>query len=687
MSDLQQEYLNLSEDIVIGSTADGIPKVEEFFKIFSQLAAENGDCPDLTYAPILSGSGYRIDGYAFDIPTDIDGASGDLYLSICLYFQGGTLPIINASDVQKALSEVEKFLKLALSNKPLEELEESSYDFRLAMLIRSHINQIARVRVLVLTNAHLKMRKKFLDSSAINGLELLTNVLDIERYEKIASTGFDPVEIDLANDFSGGLSCIQASNNAAGYKSYLFAIPGSLLADIFKTYGNRLLEQNVRTYLQARTDVNKGILKTISDEPSMFFAYNNGLTATASAVNTSTAPDGSVLINYIKDFQIVNGGQTTASILYARDGLKYNLTEVFAQVKLSVVDEAKLGEIVPKISEYANTQNKVSKADLESNSAAQIKIERLSKEVNTPQRPGALYATKWFYERSRGQYRNLFAYKTQSQRNKLEAEFPKNQLIEKTDLAKFEFSFDGKPHIVSMGSQNCFSRYITGYLKLLNEADLNEVWYKCVVAKGILFRQLDKAIAQSEWYKNDKGLKAQTLTYTIAACAQSFRDQGHQIDLLRIWKEQEVPLTLLSWALDQASIVHKILNSPPGTVKNPAEFCKKEFCWSLHVRGRIAVPTNDILEFGVPLDIFAEEQINGRKSARRDGDIDFEIILAKLVPRAREIRSMAEERRLISTNNTRALEKLESGRLSFTKSEKNSMKNLFDRLGIDFSSF
>ena len=683
MNNLEEEYANLAEDIVLGSAADGVPKVEEFFKVFSQLAAENGDCPDLNYSPILSGNGYRVDGYAFDIPEDTEGASGDLYLGVCAFFQDEKLPTINASDVEKVVSGVARFLKLALSSKSLDDLEESSDDYKLAMLIRLYVKQIARIRVLVFSNAHLKIRKKVFESFEINNLKVHTNTFDIERYVKISYTGFDPVEIDLVNDFSGGVSCIQASSNAVGYKSYLFAIHGPILADIFANYGNRLLEQNVRTYLQARTDVNKGILKTILEEPSMFFAYNNGLTATASAVKTSNAPDGSLLIDYIKDFQIVNGGQTTASILYARDGLKYKLIDVFAQVKLSVVDESKLGEIVPKISEYANTQNKVSKADLESNSAFQIKIERLSKEVNVPQKVGALYATKWFYERSRGQYRNLFAYKTQSEKNKLEAEFPKTQLIEKTDLAKFELSFDGKPYYVSEGAQKCFSRYITGHLKQMNDTDLNEVWYKCVVAKGIIFRQLDKEIAASDWYKNDKGLKAQALTYTIAACAQAFRDKGYQIDLLRIWKEQDVPTFLMHWMLNQANTVHKILNAPPGIVKNPAEFSKKDFCWTSHVRGQVAEPTLAILEYGVPLDTFTEEQVGGRRDARRDNELDFEIRLAKLVPQAREIRGKAEAKRLISANNTRALEKLESGRLSFTKTDKNALKTLFERLGIE----
>jgi hypothetical protein len=194
---------------------------------------------------------------------------------------------------------------------------------------------------------------------------------------------------------------------------------------------------------------------------------------------------------------------------------------------------------------------------------------------------------------------------------------------------------------------------------------------------------LDKAIAQSEWYKNDKGLKAQALTYTIAACAQAYRDLGYQIDLLRIWREQDVPSPLLQWLLEQANKVHKILNAPPGAVKNPAEFSKKEFCWTLHVSGKVEIPNASLLEFGVKLEAFIEEKVAGRKDQRRDNELDFEIILAKLVPRAKEIKKMADAKRLISINNARALEKLESGKLNFSKSEKNSLKYLLDRLGIE----
>lgn len=681
MSSLEEEYTNLAQEISRCSSSDGVPKVEAFFNIYSELAAENGDCPDLEYSPILSGRGYRLDGYSFDIPEDTEGSSGDLYIAVCSYSQNDKLPVLNSKDIDKVVSKVEQFLKLSLSEKSLEELEEASPDFKLAMLIREAIKKIARVRVIVFTNAHLQVRKKIFEPKSLGKITVHTNVFDIDRYSRISSTGNDPVEVDFIGDFPSNIPCLQASGSSE-YKSYLFAIPATILADIFAEYGNRLLEQNVRTYLQAKTSVNKGILKTLRDEPSMFFAYNNGLTATASYVNISS--DG--CITHIKDFQIVNGGQTTASILYARDGgMKCDLLDVFAQVKLSVVDGSKIADIVPNISKYANTQNKVSVADLESNSAIQIKIERLSKEVVVPQKVGSLFASKWFYERARGQFKNLSLYKSASQRKKIEAEYPKSQLIEKTDLAKFELSFDGQPHFVSEGAQKCFNRYVTSSLKISSDSnDLNETWFKCAVAKGILFRNLDKRISLSEWYKNQKGLKSQTVTYTVAACAHSFRDIGLQIDLLRIWKEQDVPLNLSDWMLKQAEFVSGILSTPkPGENPNIAQLCKSEFFWTRYVKGKVSLLEKQIQEYGVPLMDFADELSHGKGEGRRNKDIDFEISLAKLVPKAAEIRLLAESRKLISENNNRALKKLEAGKIGFTKSEKNSLKTLLERLEIN----
>lgn len=687
MGDFEDTYRELSDEIAIGSIADGEFKGATFFQLFSQVAAENGDCPDLEYTPVLNpaGSGYRVDGYAIDIPDGAEESAGDLHLAVCLYCQDESLPVINARDIDVAVAQVERFLKAVTSDKVVEAMEESSPDYLLAMQIRQYQPRIARVRILVFTNALLKTRKKAFEARVLGSLPIQINVFDIERYQRISFSGADPVEIDFKEDFEGSVPCLPASMGNTGFSSYLFALHAPVLARIFAAYGNRLLEQNVRTYLQAKTSVNRGILKTIEESPSMFFAYNNGLTGTASSVTTERMPDGTLGISSIKDFQVVNGGQTTASMLYARDAMKCDLGEVYVQVKLSVVGEEKLGEIVPKISEYANTQNKVSLADLASNSAVQVRIERLSKEVTTPQRAGELHVSRWFYERARGQYKNLLSYKTAAQRKRTETEYPKSQVIVKTDLAKYELAFDGRPHHVAEGEQKCFQRYVSSVLAGYGDGlDLNEFWFKCAVAKAIIFRSLDREIARSDWYKAAKGLKAQTVAYTLAAAAQSFRACSLQIDLMRIWRDQAVPPSLMDWMLGWAERIHKVLNAPPGAVKNPSEFAKKEFCWTLHVLPLVKPVPEAMEEFGVSLLDLRADVDQGRREERKNRVLDFEIALAGLVPRSAEIRSLAQARQMLSENNSRALNKLQAGRLTFSKAEKNALKALLDRLGIDY---
>jgi len=685
MDDLQREYAALADEIRIGSVADHELQITEFFRIFSTIAAENGDTPDLDYCPILKAgpSGYRVDGYALDLPEGESGSAGDLYLAVCDFQTDTELAYINAKDVDRAVDGVERFFRAAADVNFLDSLEESSPAYQLAALIKVHHTRISRLRVVLLTNAKLRVRRNVFGTRTVGTATMYVNVLDLERYTKIASSGREPVEIDFETDFDTVIECLPASTGAEEYRSFLFAMPGTTLAKVFSAYGNRLLEQNVRTYLQARTNVNKGILRTIAEEPGMFFAYNNGITATASSVNTKRLPSGEFVITKIMDFQIVNGGQTTASLLYARDGQRRCLDHVHVQVKLSVVDDGKLEEVVPKISEYANTQNKVSLADLASNSPLQIKIERLSKEVSVPQRVGELAGGKWFYERARGQYKNLFAYKPAAERRKLEAHYPKEKLVTKTDLAKYELSFEGRPHHVSEGAQKCFNRYATTVLSKMGDGTgLNGLWFRRAMAKAILFNTLDSAIARAEWYKADRGYKAQIVTYTVAACADGFRAAGMQIDLDRIWKEQAVAGPLVRWMLEEGRSVARILKRPPESVRNITEFAKKEFCWTLSVRGKVGTPSASVRGYGTLL----EEYMDGaRQGAREEGlnqEVDFEVAIVQLMPRAGDLQEEAKERGFASDKNMSALRKLAAGRVELNKGERNALKLLLERLEI-----
>ena len=134
----------------------------------------------------------------------------------------------------------------------------------------------------------------------------------------------------------------------------------------------------------------------------MFFAYNNGITATAEEITIKDTKNGRAITS-LKNLQIVNGGQTTASCFYAREKEKAILTKAFVQVKLSVVKDEKLVEdIVPNISKYANTQNKVNKADFFANHEFHRRIEQFSMETIVPAAEGELPGTKWYYESKRG---------------------------------------------------------------------------------------------------------------------------------------------------------------------------------------------------------------------------------------------------------------------------------------------
>lgn len=683
MADLDVEYAELMSEIQVASLAKEELPITAFFDIFSTLAAENGDSPDLEYYPVLKeGSrGYRIDGASFD---ELEGDAGDLHLAVCIFRQEDGVPLLNAKDIDAAVDGVERYFRLIASHDFIESLEESSPAFEAAMHIRPYLWKIRRIRVLVLTNGHLRTRRSAFETRKVGDVDLAINVLDLDRYARIAAEGAEPVEFDFRETANSPIPCLPASTGTEDCTSYLFAIPGPTLAAIFAAFGNRLLEQNVRTFLQARTNVNKGILRTIEQEPGMFFAYNNGITATASAVETTALSSDGLAITRVKDFQIVNGGQTTASLLYARDALKLELSKVYIQVKLSVVEPELIAETVPRISEYANTQNKVSLSDLASNSPTQVRIERLSKEVKVPVRAGELAQTCWFYERARGQYKNLFAYKSRADRKALEIRYPKTQLVTKTELAKYDLSFEGRPYHVSEGAQKCFNRYVTSVLAPQGDGTaLNANWFQRAMAKALLFRELDSAVSRSQWYKADRGYKAQIVTYAIAASAQRFRMAGHQIDLDAIWNEQAVPPGLLAWMLEEAQRIADILKNPPDGVRNITEFAKKEFCWSTYVEPNLDSAPDGVLQYGVTLTQYADEERVANKDERKNRELDLDIALVGLMPQIPDIQSAAEAEGLASPKNMRALTKLAAGNLNLTAGERNALKLLLERLEID----
>lgn len=681
MSELQEAYEELRDDILLEAEAGGIFQQEAFFKLYAAAASEGGDSIDLEYAHCHQDGGrraYQIDGYGFDADR------GTMYLAVCDYREGTSIETLQNDRLTSLVKRLITFFDLSCSPEFINSLEETSDAFKAAYPIYSSREKIKRIRIILFSNARLATKRPPQVGEEIRGLAVVYSVLDAVRYfdiQRMFGTP-DPIEVDLEAIAGEPLACLTASTESEEYQSYLLAIPGYVLAEIYGLYGARLLEQNVRTYLQARTKVNKGILETIKNSPEMFFAYNNGLTATASAVDIKPLDDAQKGIAIIHDLQVVNGGQTTASILYAKDVLKLSLDRVHVQMKLSVVPPALMETVVPKISRYANTQNRISEADFFSSHPFHLQMERYSRNLTAPPQGGALTGDKWFYERARGQYRDGTAYATPAGKKKYLLEYPKEKLIEKTDLAKYILTFERKPHIVSKHAQKAFVSFAEEIAKSwkISPTQFNETWYRNACSMALVFRWTDKHVATSEWYKEDRGYKSQTVAYTLAWIAEHLDSKdGSSLNWTQIWNTQSVPEELQELISSLAPKIAAAIKTTPAHLRDVGEYCKVELCWQTIQALRFDVPElPDYLMLDT--DAARQEKKDSKSTAVLDREIDFDLLLHSLVPKAEVIRRTAERRNFLSPKADAALRKLSSGNLTLTRPDKNSLKLLVRRM-------
>ncbi|GHA33912.1 hypothetical protein GCM10007989_32680 [Devosia pacifica] len=681
MSELQEAFEELREDILLEAEARGVFQQEAFFELYAAAASDNGDTIDLEYAHSRQDGGrrpYQIDGHGFD------DDRGTLYLAVCDYRDGTDLEPLQNDRLTSALKRVTNFFENACSSAFINSLEETSPAFSAAYSIYSARDLIKRLRIILFSNARLATKRPPQLGEEVGGLPVVYSVLDATRYfdiQKSFSTP-EPIEVDVSTIAGGPIACLKASTEAEEHQSYLLAIPGSVLAEVYGLYGARLLEQNVRTYLQARTKVNKGILETIKKTPEMFFAYNNGLTATASAVDLETLEDGQLGIAAIHNLQIVNGGQTTASILYAKDVGKSSLERVHVQMKLSVVSPAVIEQVVPKISRFANTQNRISEADFFSSHPFHLQMERYSRTLTAPPQNGAMTGDKWFYERARGQYRDGTAYASAAGKKKYQLEYPKEKLIEKTDLAKYILSFERKPYIVSRGAQKAFVAFADETAKAWKSAptQFNETWYRNACAMALIFRWTDKHVASSDWYKDDRGYKSQTVAYTLSWIAEQIDRQGKvNLNWGQVWNTQSVPDELQDLIVSLAPQIAAAIRRTPANVRNVGEYCKFELCWQNIKAAEFNVPV--LLDhLMLDADEVNREKKEAKSTAMIDHEIDFDVLLHTLIPKAEIIRRVAEQRKFLSPKADRALQKLGSGNFNLARPDKNSIKLLVKRM-------
>jgi len=555
-----------------------------------------------------SRQGIRIDAW------NLNKDKQELSLFICDYSPSPELRSLTQTEVENCFKRAEKFFNKSKTSEFYHEIEEALPIYGVARQITENIDAISKIQFFLLSNGSLSSRFKGVESGSITGYDTVYDIWDISRRARIAQSGKEKedIVIDFTEFVEEGIQFLPAFVSTSSCKSYLLVFPGKMLSEIYNKYGDRLLEQNVRTFLQFRGGVNKGIRNTLTNQPEMFFAYNNGLTVTAERIE--------VINNRIQsatNLQIVNGGQTTASIFMSKlqDKKKIDLEKVYVQVKLSVIDPDKVDDVVPVISKCANTQNKVSSADFFSNHPFHKRIEDFSRRVLAPSSDGSLTETHWFYERARGQYANTQAKMTISQKKKFLIQNPKTQMFTKTDLAKYENSFAQLPHYVSKGAQWNFGKFaeeISGKddnnkgLWEKNNLQFNKLYFKQLIAKAIMFNFLDKNIMRQDWYG---GYKANIVTYSLSKFVCLISSNRKYIDFMLIWRKQRLSDAMEKQLLEIAKVINIIITD---TTENVTQYCKKYICWQKVLDTRLLLSEDVISEL-----IDSEQVDEQRKDAKK----------------------------------------------------------------------
>lgn len=548
--------------------------------------------------------GLQMNAYAFSE----DFESVDLFVSI---YNDTELPrSISQTDIDSAIKRAIQLYHRAINDLYTSfQRDNNTYEF--AISVFQNKSTIKNVRICVLTNGLVKPIA--LKNITISGAEVSFTLWDIDRLYRCVTSGKmrETIEIDFEEKFQTTIPCIENSTSDK-YSVYLAIINGELLAVLYNEFRDRLLEKNVRSFLQVKGGVNKGIRDTLRDEPDMFLAYNNGISVTAESVEIVRDGNGKPSIKRIRDMQIVNGGQTTASIFNAWNDKKLgvDLSKVFVQMKLSVIESAEdMDVIVPRISTFANTQNKIQVADFSANDPFHRRIEELSRTIWAPAQ-GGTKPQNWFYERARGQYADMLTRESTPKRKKEYKET--HPLFTKTDLAKYENTWDQLPFQVSEGAQKNFHKFM---LRLKDRKGFvpDEAYYHNLIAKAILFRRTEKLVQQQQY----GGYRANIVTYTLAYLSHK---AAQRIDLERIWKEQSLTPVLEAEIVEVSRFVQKLIVNPPGGA-NVGEWCKKEKCWLL-IRDysydlssalekelvSVARPTADVPTTPVSIDSLTEEE-------------------------------------------------------------------------------
>lgn len=566
------DFLRETQAEVRGQMSEGSPFAEMVFsEVVMQHMAEIG----MTFEPVVchfqgrvGNAALRLSGYAMSDDAD----QLDLFVSL---YDGVDEPTpVPDSETKTAVEQCIRFLGLCAEGRMAPRLDPSSDVHSLALTLQEIYNGLEQVRVFVLTDRVAKA--KSFKTREIGGKSVRLEVMDIERLHRHWSEGKprDELVINFTEVSGSPLPCVYVPGETDDYDYALTAIPGEALRFIYEKFGARLLEANVRSFLSVKgRGVNAGIQNTLRTAPGRFMAYNNGIVLVADEMVLGKTTDGATGIAWLKGMQIVNGGQTTASLYFAKKKFPdTDLSHVRVPAKIIVMraqDPAKEEALVSDISRFANSQNAVRQSDLSANKPFHVDIERLSLSVYCPDGTG-----RWFYERAAGSYNTMLSREgtTPAKLRQLKETIPPARKITKTDLAKYLNAWAGQPDIVSLGSQKNFDRFMSA-LTAPDGAEpppaLDVATFKAMVAKAIIFKATQKLVRPMF-----QAFQANVAAYVVSVLS---RRLGERLDLDRVWARQGVSPELLSQIAVWAREVNDILHQTSGG-RMVSEWAKKPEC-------------------------------------------------------------------------------------------------------------
>lgn len=526
--------------------------------------------PEVCHYSAKSGNAQlRLSGFA--VSDDAD----QLDLFVSLYNGVETVQPITDSETKTAAEQCLRFLTKCASGKLASTMDESNDAYALALTIQGCYAELDQIRIYVLTDRQAKAKN--FKAREVNGKTVKLEVMDIERLHRHWSEGKprDELVVNFSEVCGDALPCVYIPGEMIDYDYALTVIPGEALHFVYEKYGARLLEANVRSFLSTTGKVNKGIRDTLRDDPERFMAYNNGIVVVADEILLGKTNSGGPGILWLKGMQIVNGGQTTASIYFSKKkSPEVDLRHVRVPAKIIILhtkDEASEEALISDISRFANSQNSVKQSDLSANKPFHIEMEKLALTTYCPDGIG-----RWFYERATGSYSTMLSREgtTPAKLKRLKEHVtPPSRKITKTDLAKFMNAWDQKPELVSLGLQKNFEKFMNGLKEPEGHppAQLPEVsTYKTMIAKAILFKKTHALVRPLF-----PAFQGNVAIYVISLLANR---AGDRMDLNRIWLHQDIsgPLRsqLQSWAVEVNDILHRTSGG-----KMISEWAKKPECW------------------------------------------------------------------------------------------------------------